>query len=537
MFLVLLGGAGIVLLIACANVANLLLARLLKVERDLATRAALGASKMRLVQQVLTESVLVSLSGGLLGLALAPVALAVLVKFAESFTPRVAEVRIDAPILFFTLLISVMTGVVFGLAPALSSRGWGGNAFNQAGSRSTTSRGRHRLRSALVVAQVAVSVILLAGAGLMIRSFAKLQQVRPGFSPDRLLTMRLSPGFPPYTIQTIKPFADRLLARIRTTTGVESAALASNFPFNPRAVVSGPGANLYEIEGEPFSKTEAAPTIDVTIVGANYFETIRQPIVKGRSFTERDETTGQAVAIINETMARHHFRNENPIGKRLRFDQGIEWTPWVEIVGVAGDVKEYGLERPVTDEVYGVFRNGFVGRLIARTTLDPDRMAPVMRAAIHDVDPLVAVGDVETVERAEYDSMASPRLMSLLLGIFAGLAVVISCSGIAAVMALAVSQRTHEIGIRMALGAGGGSVVSMVLRQGIVLALAGTALGMAGAAALTRLLATFLYGTSPTDLATFFAVSLLFLLVAAVACFIPAHQVTSIDPLVALRQE
>src|SRR5258708_3058926 len=213
------------------------------------------------------------------------------------------------------------------------------------------------------------------------------------------------------------------------------------------------------------------------------------------------------------------------------------WSSWSEIVGVAGDVKEYGLERAVVDEIYGVFRNGFLGRLIVRTAVDPDRMAPVVRAALRDIDPLVAVGNVDTVERAEYNSMASPRLMALLLGIFAGLAVVISCSGIAAVMALAVSQRTREIGIRMALGARGGSVVNMVLGQGLVLALVGTAIGMAGAAALTRLLSTFLYGTSATDLATFAAVSLLFLLVAGVACFIPAHQVTSIDPLVALRQE
>jgi len=538
MFLVLLGGAGFVLLIACANVANLLLARLLKTERELATRAALGASKMRLVQQVLTESVLVSLGGGLLGLALAPAALAVLVKFAEAFTPRVAEVRIDVPVLFFTLLIAVGTGVVFGLAPAFSSRAWGGDAFNQAGSRSTMSRGRHRLRSALVVAQVAVSVILLAGAGLMIRSFVRLQQVSPGFKPDRLLTMRISPGFPPYTMQTVRPLADRILAKMKTVAGVESAALATSYPFNPAGLMNGPGANQYEIEGRPASQVEAKPTVDVRIVSANYFQTIRQSIKGGRAFAEQDEKSGPDVAIINETMTRHQFPNENPIGKRIHFNQGGgSWTPWVEIVGVAGDVKEYGLEQPAGDEVYGIFRDGFVNRLVVRTALDPDRMAAVIRAALHEVDPLMAVDSVETVERAEYDSMASPRLMSLLLGIFAGLAVVISCSGIAAVMALAVSQRTREIGIRMALGARGGSVVSMVLRQGLVLALGGTALGMAGAAALTRLLSTFLYGTSPTDLATFAAVSLLFLLVAAVACLIPAHQVTSIDPLVALRQE
>ena len=241
--------------------------------------------------------------------------------------------------------------------------------------------------------------------------------------------------------------------------------------------------------------------------------------------------------IINQTLARHRFPDEDPVGKRIRFDEMMAWTPWVEIVGVAGDVKEHGLGQPVGDEIYGVFREGFANHLIARTALDPKGMAAAIRAAVHDVDPLVAIDQVDTVERAQYDSMASPRLMTLLLGIFAGLAVVISCSGIAAVMALTVSQRTREIGIRMALGAKSTSVVSMVLRQGLALVFAGTALGMAGAAALTRLLSSFLYGTSPTDLVTFAAVSVLFLIVTAIACFIPARLVTRIDPLIALRQE
>jgi len=536
MLLVLLGVAGFVLLIACANVANLLLARLLKLERELAVRAALGASKARLVQQVLTESVLLSVLGGLLGLAFAPPALAVLVRFTEGFTQRVAEVRIDGPVLLFTLLISVGTGVIFGLAPAFSSHGWGGSAFHQ-GSWSTSSRSRHHLRSALVVAQVAVSVILLAGAGLMIRSFVRLQQVNPGFSPDRLLTMRISPGFPPHTMQTVRLLGDNILAKVKAVTGVETAAMASSFPFNPVGLVSGPGASDYEIEGKPPSKVDVKPTVDIRIVSANYFETIRQPIVKGRSFTVQDERSGPAVVIINQSLARHRFPNEDPVGKRIRFDEMMSWTPWVEIVGVAGDVKEYGLGQPAGDEIYGIIRNGFVNRLIARTSLDPNSMAAVIRATVHDVDPLVAIDQLDTVERAEYDSMASPRLMTLLLGIFAGLAVVISCSGIAAVMALAVSQRTREIGIRMALGANRSAVVSMVLRQGLALVLAGTALGMAGAAALSRLLSTFLYGTSPTDLLTFAAVSMLFLIVAAIACFIPARLVTRIDPLIALRQE
>lgn len=538
MFLVLLGVSGFVLLIACANVANLLLARLLKLERELSVRAALGASRGRLVRQVLTESVVLSVCGGLVGLALAPAALDLLVKFAGRFTERAAEVRMDAPVLLFTFAISVLTGIVFGLVPSLFSSAWLGGSVRQGGNWSTMSRGRHHLRAALVIAQVAVSVVLLAGAGLMIRSFVKLQQVRPGFTPDRLLTMRLSPPFPAYNRTNLRQLTDRVLSKMTTVPGVEASAMASSFPFNPIGLQNGPSANNYEIEGQARSKDEVKPTVDIRIVTAAYFDTIRQPIVKGRSFTEHDQRDGATPAlVINETMARHRFPDENPIGKRLRFDQGTEWGPWNEIVGVAKDVKEYGLEQPVVDEIYGAYQNGFVNRLIVRTTLDPTNTREAMRAALHEIDPMVAIDRVDTVEHAEYDSMASPRVMTLLLAIFAGLAVVISASGIGAVMALTVNQRTRELGVRMALGARAGSIVMMVLRQGLMLALAGTVLGTVGAVVFTRLLSSFLYGTSATDLFTFIAVPVLFLLVAAVACFIPARAVTSIDPLVALRQE
>ena len=533
MFLVLLGVAGFVLLIACANVANLLLARLLKLERELAVRAALGASKTRLMRQLLTESVLLSIGGGVLGLALAPAALALLVKFAERFTTRAAEVRIDAPILTFTLLVSIATGLLFGLAPALSSGNWIGAGFQQGG-RNTSSRTRQQLRGALVVAQVAVSVILLAGAGLMIRSFAKLQQVSPGFVPDRLVTFRLSPGFPQYSMATLGPLTDRILAKMKTTGGVESYAMASGFPFNPAGLVNGPQGNQFDIEGRAPAKGTPKPTVDARMVTPSYFDTIRQPIVKGRGFTEHDDYRAPAVAVINQAMARHIWPNEDPVGKRVKFDGD---ATWFQIVGIAGDVKEYGLDHAVVDEIYLSYRGGFVSRLVVRSAMNPAGEIPLVRAAIHEIDPFIAVDKVETVERAEYDSMTSPRVMTFLLGIFAMLAVVISASGIAAVMALAVSQRTREIGVRMALGARRASIVGMVLRQGLVLTLVGTALGVAGASLLTKMLATFLSGTSPTDLTTFAAVSFLFVGVAAAACFIPARQVTAIDPLMALREE
>lgn len=533
-FWVLLGGAGFVLLIACANVANLLMARLLKLERELAVRAALGASKARLARQLITESVMLSLGGGVLGLALAPATLGLLVKFAERFTTRAVEVRIDTPVLLFTLLVSLATGILFGLAPAFSLGDRFGEALQQGG-RTTAGRGRQGLRAALLVAQVAVSFVLLIGAGLMVRSFLTLQHANPGFSADRVLSLRISPSFSAYGHTQLIDLADKILERVGAIGAVQSAALASNIPFSPGGIATGPGDNNFEIEGRTVSHGELTPSVDVTTVSPGYFETIRQPLVKGRTFTGYDDAKNLTVAIINQTMARHRWLAEDPIGKRVTFDHGANW---LTIVGVVGDVKEYGLARPVADELYAaISQAGFGGNLVVRTTIDPLAVAALVRAAVHDVDPHLAVDQVETMERLEYDSIAPPRVTAILLGLFAGLALLISASGIASVMALSVSQRTHELGIRMALGARRSTVVGMVVRRGFLLALAGTALGMAGALAVTRLLSALLYATSPTDIFTFLAVSALFLAVAAVACFLPARQVTTIDPLEALRQE
>lgn len=535
MFLLLFGVAGFVLLAACANVANLFLARLLKLEREMAVRCALGAGKGRLMRQLLTESLLLAAGGGFAGVALAPLALRVLTAFAQRFTTRAAEVRMDGPVLLFTFLVSVAIGITFGLAPVLTTRGWLGTAFQQAVSRGTAGRGQSRLRSALVVAQVAFSVILLAAAGLMIRSFIKMQQVQPGFVPGGLVTMRISPGMPPYTMQTFRLLADRILHRFDSVPGVESAAMATSFPFNPASLAGGPNQIQYLIQGRPHGKGDATATIDTRLVTAGYFETLRQPILKGRGFTPRDcELASPPVLVINQTMARAVFAGEDPMGKRLSFDGGKHWE---EIVGIAADVPEYGLNRAPAGTVYGALQDGFANRVVARAAGDPGVEARMMRAAIRDIDPLLAVDQVETIEHAESDSLAPPRMMTLLMGIFAGLALVISAGGIAAVMALAVSRRTREIGVRMALGARRGSVVGMVVRQGLVLAVAGIAAGTLCAALLTRLLGSLLYGISPTDVVTFCSIPVVFLLVAALACFVPARQAATIDPLTALRQE
>jgi len=534
-FLILLGVAGFVLLIACANVANMMLARLLKLERELALRSALGAGRGRLMHQLLTESVLVAVSGGLLGLLVAPLALRVLVGFAEEFTTRAAEVRIDGPIQIFALALSLATGLLFGLAPAFAR--WDQMESLHQGGRSTANRGRQTLRAALVVAQVSVSFVLLIGAGLMIRSFSKAAREDPGFNPARLISMRASlPLFRQTSVEPFRKGITDLARQVREVAGVESAAITSVAPFAKVLLAQGPTHNEFEIEGQPLVAGQPVPTVDGRVVDFGYFEVMRQPLLEGRTLNDHDTESSLPVAVINSTMARHHWPNQSPIGRRITPDHG---KTWFTIVGVAGDAREYGLDHKTLDEIYTPMRQngGFGNVLLVRTAGDPRRMIPLVESAIHKINPYIALDQVSTVEDLEYESMASPRLMTILLGLFAALAVLISASGIAAVMALTVRQRSHELGIRMALGAARRSILAMVVKQGLVLAGTGAMVGAAGAIVLARLLTALLYDTSPRDLATFGAVSALFVGVAAIACLIPAMQVTAIDPLQALRRD
>jgi putative ABC transport system permease protein len=532
--LVLLAVSAFVLLVACANVANMMLARLLKLERELAVRAALGAGRLRLVRQLLTESVLLSVTGGALGLAIAPLTLKVLVGFAARLTPRANEVRIDGPVLLFTLLVSLSTGILFGLLPALAPWKSAGDSLLH-GTRTTAGRGKQFLRATLVVAQVAVSFLLLIGAGLMIRSFLKLGAENPGFDPSHLLTMRIDTGFSRYTDPASQhAFRENIVRKASAISGVASVGWTSNSPLSADGIAGGPGNQEFEIEGQLASKGALMPTVDVTAADGNYFQTIRQPLVKGRYFTAHDDKQSLPVAVINETMARHRWGHENPVGKRIKFPS----TGWITIEGVVGDTREYGLDHRTLDEVYlPIDQAGGASALVVRTAMNPDAVLQAVRAAVHDVDPLVAVDQINTLAHVEYDSLTPSRLMTILLALFAGLAVLISASGIAAVMALTVSQRTHELGVRLALGARHGAIIGMVVRQGLALALCGTLIGAAGAVGLARLLSTLLYATSPTDATTYGAVALVFLAVAALACYVPARQVTTIDPLSALRQE
>lgn len=535
-FLILLGMAGLVLLIACANVANLTLARAMRREREMALRSALGASRGRLIRQLLTESTMLAVAGGVLGMALAALSLDLLVGFAARFTPRATEIHIEGSVLLFTLLISVITGLAFGLMPALSNKENLSTALKEGGAQSTAGAARQRVRGALVVAQVALSFVLLIGAGLMMRSLIKLQHVNAGFDPEKVMVMRLSPNWSKYTTnEQYKNFSLRVLEKVKPVPGVISTAMATTYPLNPFGITNGPFNRNFLIEGRSIAESELAPQADYRVISPDYFQTIRMPLVKGRVFTDADQEKTLPVAIINQSLARHRWNNEDPIGRKISFDRG---DTWITVVGVIGDSRNYGLDQEAKDEIYRpVAQANGGGFLLLRTAAEPLSLARQIRNAIREIDAETAIDHVRTLEDARNEALASPRLTTILLGLFAAMALAITSAGVGGVIALAVSQRTHEIGIRMALGASRGKVLWMILRQGLGLVGAGLLLGVAGSLALTRLMATLLFGVEPTDAITFLGMSAVILAVAALACFIPARRATGIDPISALRSE
>ena len=535
-FRLLLGTAGLVLLIACFSVANLMLARLMRREREMSLRAALGASRSRLIRQLLTESALLALMGGGVGLLIAAAGLNLLAGFAARFTTRASEISIDSTVLIFTLAVALLTGLVFGLLPALSARTELATALKDGGASSTSGTTRYRLRSVLVIAQVAVSFTLLIGAGLMFRSFIKLQHVDPGFNPEKVLVMRLSSNWSRFTTgQHYRDFYRQVVEKIRTQPGILAAAMSNSYPLNALGSANGPFKRDFFIEGRAPAENEQPPQADFRYVSPDFFATIRMPVVTGRLLTEGDNERAPAVAVINQSLARHRWGNEDPLGKRITLDRK---DSWVTIVGIVGDVRQYGLEQDHVDAVYEpVAQAGFANYLLARTAADPRSVVNQIRSAIHQVDPETAIDEATTLEQARSESLASPRLTTILLGLFAVIALLITAAGIAGVMALSVSQRTHELGIRMALGAAPMKALFMVPRQGMMLALIGLGIGLVGALALAKVLASFLFAVEPTDPLTYLGVSLVLALTSAIACFVPARRVTRIDPMIALRSE
>jgi predicted permease len=535
-FLVLLGTAGLVLLAACFNVANLTLARVMRREREMAVRTALGASRARLVRQLLTESALVAFVGAGLGLVLALYGLDLLTAFAARLTPRAAEIRLDGPVLIFTLTVAVVTGLIFGLLPALSVKTSLVNSLKDGTAQATVGTARRRLRASLLVAQVAVSFTLLIGAGLMLRSLFKLQQVHPGFNPERVLVMRLSNNWSKYNAdQQYVDFYRRVVDTTKALPGVLCASMSSSYPLNSLASANGPFTRPFQIEGRPPVDIAMASRADRRFVTPDFGSTIGLPLIRGRHFRDSDDERAPSVALITESLARNSWPDDDPLGKRLSFNDGESWST---IVGIVGDVRQYGLERGQTEAVYQLAaQGGFANYLLVRTASDPAGAVKQIRETVHEIDPETAIDQTTTLEQARGDSLASPRLTAILLSLFAGLALVITAAGIAGVMALSVTQRKQEIGIRMALGATRGSVLMMVMRSGMVLVLSGLVLGIMGSLILTKLMSSLLFSVQPTDPLTFIAVSLVIFSAAVIASYLPARRVSSIDPMLAVRSE
>ena len=533
--LMLLGAAGFVLLIACANVANLNLARLVKRERELAVRTALGAGRVRLFRQLLTESLIFALLGGGFGLLLSWGTLNLLISFAARFTARAREIQMDSSVLLFTLLVAVLTSILSGTAPAVAAREAVVANLKEGGGQSTTSRGRRRLRGLLIVSQVAFSFFLLIGAGLMLRSFWKLQHVDPGFQPENVLTMRIGLNFTKYdTNDKQRAFFDTLLSKVEAQSGVKSAAATMTVPLGDARSMRMAGDLM--IEGQAVSPGQSMPVGEFRFVSPSYFETLHIPLLAGRLFSKADRPTTPDVAVLSQSAARHLWRGEDPIGKRLSADNGQNW---VQVIGVVGDVKELGLDKEPADAVYvSITQNALGdGSLIVKTAGEPLGIAKRVIELIHEIDANQPAARIRSLEQVRAESVAAPRLTTNLLAIFALLALTIAATGIGGVMALVVNQRKHEIGVRMAVGARPNSILRMVLGQGLALAIAGIALGLAGALSLTRVLQGLLFDIRPTDPLTFLGVALVLALAALVACYFPARRAARVDPIVALRTE
>jgi predicted permease len=530
--LILLGASGLVLLIACANVANLALARMMRREQELAVRAALGASRGRLVRQLLTESTLLSLGGGLLGLFLASQCLTLLVSFVARFTTRAAEVSISTPVLLFTLGLSLLTGIVFGAAPAFSQRASLVNSLKEGSNSATVRVDGNRIRNLLAMGQVAISFMLLIGAGLMIRSFIKLQQTDAGFNGDHVLTANISLNFSKYgTDQDYRLFFSQLTQKLNASPGILATAVSSGAPLAPGR----PSNVIFQIEGRPVDNKQAMPQTNLEIATPESFKLLGVPLLSGRYFTDQDTEKSAEVTIVSRSFARHYFPGEDPINKRIL--GGNDNKP-VTIVGVVGDVKQYGLDKDPVDTAYlPLAQQAMASTILVKTAGDPMNYANQLRQAVFSVDPDQPIRDVKTLDELRGDSLAATRLTSVLLALFAALALIIAATGLSGVTALLVSQRTREIGIRLALGAQQGEVLAMVVKQSMRVILLGLGVGIVGALLASRVMSTLLFHTPPTDPVTFVGVALVLLAVALVASYLPARRVTRVNPLIALRAE
>jgi len=541
--LILFGAVGFVLLISCANVANLQLARASTRQKEIAVRAAMGASRIRLARQLLTESMLLAVTGGALGVLIGSWGIKLLTVLQPASLLPVANITIDFTVLGYSLVLSVITGILFGFAPALQSKpNRLSETLKEGGRTSAAGNSGRRIRGLLTISEIALSLVLLIGAGLLIRSFVGLLMVDPGFETKNILTVPMN--LPEYAYpETTKQaeFYRELMERIRALPGVTAVGATSDLPPTKST-----HSSSFSIEGHPpMEPSNEASSVQNHMATPDYFRAMGIPLVAGRAFSEADNSSAPAVAMINQMFARRFFPNENPIGQRLRFDSKKTPNPWITIVGVVGDVRGFGLEKQPSSEIYLAYQQPTVWgfnplsylNLVVRTAGDPNIAAASVLGAIHESDKNLPLPRAQTMETILAASIAARRFNMVLLGLFAGIATILSAVGIYGMLSYSVAQRTREIGIRMALGARRVDVMKLVLRNGMILALSGVVIGLGGAFALTRLMTTLLFGVTPTDAVTYTIVSVSLLAVALLACLVPARRATKVDPLVALRYE
>ncbi|HJR60431.1 MAG TPA: ABC transporter permease [Vicinamibacterales bacterium] len=526
----LLGTTALVLLIACANVANLSLSRMARRDREMAVRLALGAGRARLARQLLTESSILACAGGSLGLLVAWASLDLLAAFAARFTPRVIDPALDGGVLVFTLVLTLIAGLLFGIVPALSAKPTVTTALMEGSAQSGDGVQAGRIRSALVITQVAVCFALLVGAGLLLENVRRLASVDLGYRADRVLTAEVYGNWSQQTSdEDLRRFYAALLDRLRAIPGIISAAITNGVPLTELV----PGERPVRIDGHVRAEPTQFPLADQSVASDGYFETLGIPLVAGRLFTPADHQGAPSVAVINQSMARLWGR-QDPLGTRF---QPVGSDQWITVIGVVADVRQYSMERAGLAQYYTPFLQtpGIAGRILLRTDGEPLSFAAALKAAVYSVHPDVPVEAIQTLESLRVGRLAAPGLNAALLAVFAGVALLITLAGIAAVVGTTVTRRTREFGVRMALGASRSSLMTMVLRQGMMLTVAGLLGGVAGAAALNRVVAANLYETTPTDPAVYAIVAALFMACAAVACLGPARRATGIDPLSTLK--
>ena len=537
MLKLLFGAVMFVLLIACANVANLLLASAAARNKEMAIRAALGASRFRVMRQLLTESMVLALAGGVIGLFFAVYGVTAITKLLPADFPRLNEIGMDWRVFGFTLGVSLLTGLIFGFAPALHISRVDVQEGMKESSRGTAGGARHtRLRQALIIAEVALSVVLLAGAGLLFRSFIRLQAVDAGFTPQQVLTAKLSPAGPQFQNDAdYVNFYDRVLERTQSIPGVQSAGLINTLPLSPGPTLG------FRVEGRPIVTIDKWPTLNFRNVSPDYFRTMNIPVLKGRAFTAQDDLNAPRTVMINQTLAQRDFPNEDPVGKRVTFrnpEPNVE-PVWFEVVGVTANVRSLELREEAPPELYFASRQDPFSQtaIVVRSTVEPESLASALRQAVAEVDRSVPVSEVKTMEHIVSTSVTQPRFNLFLLGLFGAIALLLSIAGIYGVTAYTVTQRTHELGIRIALGAQVGDVLRMILGQGMLVIGIGIVLGLVAAFGLMRLMESLLFGVSATDPFTFIGITVVLIGAGLFACYVPARRATKVDPLEALRYE